>query len=667
MTHFVKKIFPTIFILFSALFLLQAQEEGFSRFDFGRMWTFEDAPLDYFNETYDLDLDQAWMDKMRKSALRFSSFCSASFVSDQGLIMTNHHCSRGLIPALQKENENLLDRGFYAATPEEERKAEGLYVDQLIRAQDITREMKDLQASLSDEEARTALEEKYKTASGWEDLRLQIVTYYSGGKYALYGYKRFNDIRLVLLPENDLGYFGGDPDNFTFPRYNLDVTFWRAYDESGKPLNTSENYYPFNPDGIQNDTPVFVVGNPGSTERYRTMTQLEYDRNVRRPAVLTFIESSIRILESQMEANPDPDTENTIFSLKNAQKAYTGMYEGLFNEDYMARKGAAEGKIREETESGFSADDNPWKQIDHIYAEIAPYGAFSTLLNPSPYRGKVTAFLHQLAQYMSADDADTKEKLKEQILSAAEEATSADQEIYLQSLIDDYQKFSDRDLASSDAQSILSTTLFRDANKTEKWLEENTYSQPEDPLAAIAKTMIADYDEAVRLNQLYGKEIAGYNEAIAHAAFEVFGNQLPPDATFTLRISDGRVTPFSYNGTVSPIFTTYFGLYDRYYSHQKKFPWSLPQSWLNPSMDLLRTPLNFVSTNDIVGGNSGSAVINAKGEAVGLAFDGNIKSLPGDFIFDENANRSVSVHAGGIIAAMKHIYKADRILQELLK
>lgn len=665
MINFFRNAISITLIILSASFFLHGQNEEFSRFDFGRMWTFEDAPLDYFNETYDLELDQAWMDKMRKSALRFSTFCSASFISDQGLIMTNHHCSRSLIPALQNENEDLLENGFYASTLEQERKAEGLFVDQLIKAKEITDEMKKLQETMSDEEVRSAIEEKYKSQDEWKDLRLQIVTYYSGGKYAIYGYKRYNDIRLVLLPENDLGYFGGDPDNFTFPRYNLDFTFWRAYDDSGQPLNTSENYYPPNPDGIENDTPVFVVGNPGSTERYRTMTQLQYDRDIRRPAVLTFLESSIKILEKQLESKPDPDIENTIFSLKNAQKAYTGMYEGLKNEEYMARKKAAESKLREETESGFSEADNPWKQIDAIYEELKPYGAFATLLNPSPHRGQITAFIHQIANYMEEDEEEKKDELKEKILTAAQDATSDQQVIYLQSLIDDYQKFAAEPLPYQDARQILNQSLFRDDQKTEEWLGINSYDNPKDPLASIAKIMIKDFNEAVRLNQLNGKKIEGYNEAIAHAAFQVFGNQLPPDATFTLRISDGKVTPFAYNGTISPIFTTYFGLYDRFYSHQKQFPWSIPQRWLNPKMDLLRTPLNFVSTNDIVGGNSGSAVINAKGEAVGLAFDGNINSLPGDFIFDEKVNRSVSVHMGGIIGAMKYIYRADRILKEI--
>ena len=626
------------------------------------MWTFENAPLDYFNETYDLELTQAWMDKMRKSALRFSTFCSASFISDRGLIMTNHHCSRGLIAGLQKEGEDLITYGFYAENPEDERKSEGLFVDQLILAKDITSELKHLQNNLSEEEAQDSIMARYENTDGWEDLRLQLVTYYSGGRYAMYGYKRYNDIRLVLLPEVDLGYFGGDPDNFTYPRYNLDFTFWRAYDDNGEPLNTTDFYYPINPDGISEGTPVFVVGNPGRTQRYRTMTQLRYDRDVRLPATLSFIKSGIKALEFQMETNPNPQTENAIFSLKNGEKAYTGMLGGLHNDAYMARKQAAEDEIRKGTESMFTAEENPWKQIDRIYEEITPYGAFATLLSASPYRGAVTALLHKIHDYQQLSVSDDRTSLAEDIKSSAPVATADDQVIYLQSLIDDYQKFKDGSLKHVDAKTILEQTVFGDPDKLDSWLQ----SPEDDPLADLAKVLMTDYDESVRLNQEYGKEIAEYNEEVALAAFKVFGNQLPPDATFTLRISDGVVKSVPYNGTIAPVFTTYYGLYDRYLSHNQEYPWSLPQSWLNPSMELLSTPLNFISTNDIIGGNSGSAIINAQGEAVGLVFDGNIESLPGNFIFDEAKNRAVSVHTGGIVGAMKHIYKAERILKEVL-
>lgn len=658
-----KNILLFILIFLSGVTQIQAQE--FSKFDFGRMWTFEDAPLDYFNSTYDLDLDQAWMDKVRKSALRFSTFCSASFVSDQGLIMTNHHCSRGVIPPLQKEEEDFLKHGFYAKKLEDERKADGLFVDQLIRAQDITSQLKSLQTNLSDSEAQDSITRLYESMDDWKDLRLQLVTYYSGGRYAMYGYKRYSDIRLVLIPENDLGYFGGDPDNFTYPRYNLDFTFWRAYDDNGEPLNTSDFHFPINPDGTQEGTPVFVVGNPGRTERYRTMTQLTYDRDVRIPSVLSFIKSGIRALEQQMETNPNAETENAIFSLKNGEKAYTGMLGGLNNEVYMARKQAAENKIREETEDQFTADNNPWKQIDAIYEKTSPYGGYSTLLNASPYRGSVTALLHKIHEYIQLPDTADGTALEADIKSLASKATGEDQEIYLQGLIDDYKKFSDTRLAEDQASTILNNTLFGDTDQISTWLNAPPEEQKRDPLAALAETLMTDYDMSVQLSQQYGKEIQGYNEDIALAAFQVFGNQLPPDATFTLRISDGLVKSYAYNGTVAPVNTTYFGLYNRFYSHQKEFPWDLPQAWLNPSMDLLKTPLNFISTNDIIGGNSGSPVINAQGEAVGLAFDGNIESLPGNFIFDDKVNRTVSVHTGGIVGALRHIYHAQRILREL--
>lgn len=650
-----------LFLCVATMNLHPVVSQEFSQFDFGRMWTFENAPLDYLNETYDLELTQEWMDNVRQAALRFSTFCSASFISDQGLIMTNHHCSRGLIADLEKEGEDLINNGFYAPSLEEERKSEGLFVDQLIRARDITDEMKALQASLSSEQAQDSITKKYEKMEDWKDLRLQLVTYYSGGRYAIYGYKRYTDIRLVLLPENDLGYFGGDPDNFTFPRYNLDFTFWRAYDEEGKPLNTTDFYYPINPNGIEEGTPVFVVGNPGRTERYRTMTQLRYDRDVRIPAVLAFIKSGIKALEYQMETNPNPQAENAIFSLKNGEKAYTGILDGLHNAEYMDRKQQAENAIRQGTESTFAENENPWRQIDRIYEGIRPYGAYSTLLNASPYRGAVTSFLHKIHNYLKLEEGEDGSSLAEEIKSLASQATADDQVIYLQALIDDYEKFKGTTLPQNDAGYILTNSLFRDADKVLAWLE----SPMADPLSNIAQRLIHDYDESVRLNQEYGQEIAKYNEQIALAAFQVFGNQLPPDATFTLRFSDGVVKSVEYNGTVSPTFTTYYGLYDRYLSHNRQFPWSLPQAWLNPSPELLGSPLNFISTNDIIGGNSGSAVINAKGEAVGLAFDGNIESLPGNFIYDEQKNRAVSVHTGGIVAAMKHIYRATRILEEI--
>ncbi|MBK8670463.1 MAG: S46 family peptidase [Saprospiraceae bacterium] len=246
----VKRMLYSILLLIMLTNVVSAQKKA-SPYDFGKMWTFENPPKEWLKTTYGMDVKDDWFDYVRKSSLRFATWCSASFISENGLIMTNHHCSRDVVTALQKEGENFDKQGFYAATAEEERKAEGLFVEQMIKAEDITKQVQaKTKAAKNDAEEvtlrKTALEEiekMYKEKEDWKDLRIQIVTFYSGGKFSIYGYKRYSDIRLVWIPELDLGFFGGDPDNFTYPRYNLDVTFWRAYDEAGKPLNTSANFF----------------------------------------------------------------------------------------------------------------------------------------------------------------------------------------------------------------------------------------------------------------------------------------------------------------------------------------------------------------------------------------------------------------------------------------
>jgi len=269
-----------LFLAISQLTYAQQASEA-SPFDFGRMWTFEQPPTEWFNEAYGMDVDQAWFDDVRKSSLKFASWCSASFVSPNGLIMTNHHCSRDVAISVQEGSENFDENGFYAEALGDERRVNEVFVEQLIMVANITDEVlsakskadSDGHAMELEQKALAEIKERYQAKKEWKDLRLQTVSFYSGGKYSLYGYKKFTDVRLVLIPENDLGFYGGDPDNFTFPRYNLDCTFWRAYDEDGKPLDTSDNYYKFNIDGVQEGTPVFVVGNPGRTERYRTTAQ----------------------------------------------------------------------------------------------------------------------------------------------------------------------------------------------------------------------------------------------------------------------------------------------------------------------------------------------------------------------------------------------------------
>jgi len=690
-----KNVILSTLLFILSLACLSAQEKEASPFDFGRMWTFENPPIEWFEEAYGLELDQAWFDDVRKSSLRFATWCSASFVSPDGLIMTNHHCSRDVAISVQEEGENFDNNGFYATRQSDERRVPDLFVEQLIKVADITEDVKmktanaenDAQKAEMTATALQEIQEEYQSKSAWQGLRLQTVTYYSGGKYSLYGYKKYDDIRLVLIPENDLGFYGGDPDNFTYPRYNLDFTFWRAYDENGDPLDTRDFYYEFNPDGIQDGIPVFVVGNPGSTERYRTVAQLEYDRDHRYKYLLRWLTNRRdMMLEEYNKMKDDPgqvreaqELLGTINNLSNSIKAYNGIMKGLNNKHFMNRKADMEKRIKSESEGL-----NYWSELEKEYDKLIPHSWAISHLGPTSFRGQSFLMMHKLVQLqdlMNADDRNEEdiEGLKAEITEMAADLDTERERKLLNLLLNEIKTDiypGDNTLSRVlDGKSIESYLefLFKKSNllaskeEAMKCLsKDKNITKSKDPLIKAADVLVSRYREAAEAFGGSSPKRRALEAKIANQAFKVFGTSLPPDATFTLRISDGLVKSYEYNGTIAPVFTTFFGLYDRHYSNNGEFPWSLPQKWMNPPMELLKSPLNLVSTNDIIGGNSGSALINEKGQAVGLIFDGNIESLPGKFIYDDEHNRTVSVHAGGIYAALKYIYEADRLLNELL-
>ena len=652
--------------------------------DFGKMWTFENPPKEWFLKAYNYDLDQEWFDEGRMSALRFASWCSASFVSPTGLVMTNHHCSQPVVSDLQKEGENFDKNGFFATTLADERRNPEVFVEQLIKVADVTEKVKSLIGNATDAEKQTKTQEainnvvkEYTSKPGWENLRLQTVPYYSGAKFSLYGYKRYDDVRLVFIPEAQLGFFGGDPDNFTYPRYNLDCTFWRVYDENGQPLNTADNYFPFNVDGIQENTPVFVIGNPGSTERYRTVAQLEYDRDYRYPVDIEFFTNRIKMLEEDYALNPNDDTKNTIFSLANSLKAIKGTENGLTDPALFDRKVKMEKKIRAN-----ATGKTYWDDMAKYYVDLSKYGSELRFLAPSPMSGSTLSLLHTINQYstIAAENPESPELegLEKKMTEMAPVIKDPKEVKTFGMVLGEVKKFAQADdtyintvldgrTPDEAAKKIISSTAFSDEKDLAKLFDKSTkkFLKSKDPLIEAANLMVPEYNKAVKAFQSTGVARKQIEQNVAGEVFKVYGNALPPDATFTLRISDGVVKGYDYNGTYAPIKTTYFGMYERYYSNDGKFPWSLPEKWMNPSMDLLKSPMNFVCTADIIGGNSGSPIINVKREVVGLVFDGNIESLPGKFIFDEKDNRTVAVHAGGIVAALRYIYKADRLVAEL--
>lgn len=659
-----------------------------SRFDFGKMWTLEYAPMEYFQKTYGFSPDAKWTEHVRMSALRFSSYCSASFVSPDGLLMTNHHCSRGEVGKIMKEGENFDKTGFYAATAADERRVDDLFVKQLVKIADVTDAVNDAIAKAKDDKEMATMRDaalksliaEYGQKADWKGLEIERVSYYNGGRFSLYGYKRYDDVRLVMIPELDLGAFGGDPDNFTYPRYTLDCTFWRVY-EDGKPVNSSANYFKFNADGIRDGEPVFVVGNPGSTERYRTVAQLEYDRDFRYKVQLTWLRNRMIALQQEHDRKPSHEVQEEIFSLANSVKAINGIVEGMHNPELMGRKKSMEAQVKSKSKAVANGQDY-WAQIADAYKALTPYSAEVTLLSPSPYNGKAMLLMHYMDAYITAleggaGEADL-EALRGQIKETATGLTEPLEMAYLTTLFRELQEFAGpEDTYASElfggksaylaAKKMMEKTDFTDAKKVEKLLASSAekLKKDKDPLLEAGRLLLPAYKEAAKNFGASGPARRALESKIGNEVYKIYGLDIPPDATFTLRLADGIVKSYDYNGTVAPIKTTYAGMYDRYYSNDGKFPWSLPERWKNPPMELMSAPMNFVSTNDIIGGNSGSPIINKKGEAVGLIFDGNIESLPGNFIYDPEANRAVSVHAGGIVAALKYIYKADRIVKEL--
>ena len=656
-----------------------------SPFDFGKMWTFENLPLDYFEKTYGFRPTEQWIESARMASLRFATWCSASFVSPNGLIMTNHHCSESVVIALQKEGESFGNNGFIAKSLEEERKADGLFVEQMVKVADITAAVKkytnaaanDQELMQKRQEAFTAVQEEYGKKAGWENLRLQPVTFYSGEKFSLYGYKRYDDIRLVLLPEAQIGFYGGDPDNFTYPRYNIDCTFWRAYDENGKPLDTSKNYFKFKEAGAEEGEAVFVIGNPGSTERYRTVAQLEFDRDYRYPVQLKSMKNSYNQMQAEYDKNPSEELASNMFSISNGIKAIGGIQEGLENPVLFGRKVKMEQKIR-----AANPGLDVWDQLAKSYGELGKLLPAYFLLGynpsrPNPNAAKSLALIHMLHGYEAdLQNEETKEedleKVREDIKKTALALDSPEERAKLALLLSDYDRFSpDHVLKGMDAAKYVDNMFAQSKLMDEKGVKKilkakaKKLAKTDDPFIHFARTLVPRHNKAVESFVSTGPTRRALEGKVANAVFNVYGSDLPPDATFTLRMADGVVKGYNYNGTRAPYKTTFFGMYDRHYSNNGKFPWSLPKAWENPPMELLKSPINLVSTNDIIGGNSGSPMINKNLEAVGLIFDGNIESLPGNFIYEEEFNRTVSVHAGGIAAALKYIYKADRLYKEL--
>lgn len=668
------------------------------KFDSGKMWTFDYPPVKYFQSEYKFNPSQEWLDNARLGALRFANYCSASFVSADGLVMTNHHCGRESVQKVTKEGEDLFNNGFYAKTLQDERKVPGLYVDQLVLINDVTNEVQaaidsgktDQEKLKMEKEAISRIKDRESDKTG---LRIQVVTLYNGGKYSVYGYKRYDDVRLVFSPEAQMGYYGGDYDNFTYPRYDLDCNFFRVYDKDGKPL-TTDHYFKWSPDGAAPGEPVFVIGNPGRTDRLKTVSQLEYMRDVSYPRILNLINDLVDVYTDIIKEHPErkEELQNRLFGFSNSQKAYTGMLKGLRNPILMQKKKDFEDKFQKAVHNDPTLNakfGDLWNKIADIKNKERNFSNELFAITLNPYTSSQYFFI-------ASDVVDLANELKKPEDQRSEEYKGDELDSTIANLFpSDFKTDYNNDLLEKEVRVfyqylgadnptvekmtggmhgkeavnyMLGNTVINDQAKLKALIDQgpDAILNSNDPfIYFIVHTQKRQEELKGKVGELSSKEDVDSQE-LGKALFEVYGTSIPPDATFTLRISDGVVKGYHYNGTIAPPYTTFYGLYDRHYSFKDKKDWELPKEWLNPPADFdLSTPMNFVSTCDIIGGNSGSPVINEKSQIVGLAFDGNIESLPGDFIYDPTNNRCVAVASQGMYEAIKDMYKATRLSDEL--
>ncbi|HSM16454.1 MAG TPA: S46 family peptidase [Gemmatimonadales bacterium] len=667
------------------------------RFDAGKMWTFEYSPGAYFTETYGFDANPAWFERARLSALRIPG-CSASFVSPNGLLATNHHCVRGAVVNVTRPGETLLDDGFYASTLEEERRIPDYYADQLIAIEDVTDEVfAALDRATTPEERERARSEAFERieararqayADRVASLRVQIIALYNGGRYSAYIFRRFTDVRLVAAAELQMGFFGGDADNFTYPRYDLDFAFLRVYDQ-GQPYHT-DHHFAWSTKGVQEGDLVFVIGNPGRTNRLSTIAQLTFQRDVELPSGLAFRTSRHAALRDYTMSDPANaerlGIRNRMFSLSNSLKANTGRYDALQRPEIMARKAHAERALRQAIEAKAALNQRYGMVLDRIAAIqwekakfSAPLSAFqfvgSSAFTSATERRAIAAFQYLEAKSAGAP-ADSVTALRNRLLGIGDLPRPLEHRFLAERLADFERYFGAnhpitraalRDgTAEASSAALLGGSVLADSAKTAKAVAENALTA-DDPAVRLAAVFVPAYPEFLGGYRPLVAEERELDVELGRARFEVYGQSVPPDGTSSPRITDGVVQGYEYNGTLAPPYTTFFGLYDRFYSHGPGTEWDLPARWKTPPVGLdLKTPLNFASTADTYGGNSGSPAVTPDLALVGLNFDRNMEGLSRDFIYLPERGRNVMVDVRAIQAALDHVYDADRIVRELV-
>ena len=663
------------------------------------MWLFNNPPAAQLKDKYQFEPPAGWYDHLQKSSVRFNSGGSGSFVSANGLCITNHHVGADALQKFGDEQHNYLRDGFYAKTQAEEKPCLDLELNVLVSVEDVTARVNDSvknagDASVALAARRAVIAEIEKESKDKTGLRSDVVTLYQGGAYHLYRFKRYTDVRLVFAPEQQIAFYGGDPDNFEYPRFDLDICIFRAY-ENGQPAHP-ESFLKWSANGTAEHELTFVSGHPGSTSRQLTLEELSTVRDFFVPRAL----ARLYRLESLLGGYSNRSAENArraredFFTVQNGRKVYDGRAAGLLDPDLIARYAAREAGLRSRIGAAYMPDaENAYKAIADAERDIVKLTPRYAYLEGG--RGPA-AFSSDLFDYARVllRAADERAKPNGERLPAYRESSLPSLELGLFSEKPIYDDLEELTLAGSliafagefgandptvrrvlagkspreRAHELVSGTKLKDAALRKKLYGDDAaalknFADPMldlaraiDPEARGVRKQFEELDE--RKKQAYGK--------IADARFKLEGTSNYPDATFTLRLSYGPTEGYEELGKHVPAYTDLAGLYGRSAEHENQPPYDLPPRWVAAKGKLdLKTPFNFVSTADIIGGNSGSPVVNKAGEFVGIIFDGNLQSLPGDYAYSDKQARAVSVDSRAIIEAIVKVYEAGPLAAEL--
>ncbi len=661
------------------------------------MWTLDNPPTKLLRERYGFTPTQEWLDHVRLSSVRFNDGGSGSFVSKTGLVMTNHHVGLGCIQKISTAEKDYVATGYVARSAAEEVPCPDLELNVLVSMEDVsTRVLSAVKPGASDKDAReqrkAATARIEKTCTDETKLRCDVVMLYDGSEFQLYRYRKYTDVRLVFAPEQTIAFYGGDPDNFTFPRYDLDVAIFRAW-ENGKPVAPA-HYLKWSENGPKENELLFVFGHPGSTGRLQTLSELEYSRDVTYPGYLSVLGRRRAILQDYSKRSPEAArrAKAMIFGVENSLKALGGFQAGLLDANVMKKKAADEAAfkaaIAKDPELVKSVGD-PWTSVAGALRKAAPRANEALLVGFGGSR--LLGIAGQIVQLVAEKEKPNETRLeeyRESGLASLEFALYSKAPIYrdLQEVTLEGQWTIAAERLGAAHPFVVTVLAGKTPAEAAKALVDGTkLDDPEVRKALVAggrKAVEASTDPMIVLARKIDplqREVRKFEEdevdavvtraagKLGPARFKAYGKSVPPDATFTLRLSYGTAKGFPAEGTVVPWKTTLYGLYGRSADFDDREPFKLPARWVEKKGALdLATPINFVLTADIIGGNSGSPVVNAKGELVGLIFDGNIESLVWRYVYTDEKGRAVAVHSKALTEAIAKVFDAPAIANELM-